>query len=53
MKAEIRHVIIEWLGGAYDAEDKYPGNPDYRNAENVDKLVEALSRVMSKEQIED
>lgn len=38
----LRAVIIDWLGAAYDAENRYPGNPDYRGPEDVDELVARL-----------
>jgi len=42
-KDQIRAIIIEWLGGAYDPERRYCGNPDYRQPEDVEELVEKIA----------
>lgn len=38
----LRRIIIEWLGGMWDPEHDYPGNPDYRNGADVDVLVDKI-----------
>ena len=38
----VRHIIITWLGAAYDGAGRYEGNPDYYQDDQVDALVDAL-----------
>ena len=37
---EIRSIVVEWLGGMYS--NRYAGNPDYLNENDVQRLVTAL-----------
>lgn len=42
----LKAQIIYWLGGAYDGAGEFPGNPDYRNEEDVDELVKQLVKIL-------
>ncbi len=47
MEERIRQAIIAWLGGAYDADRRFPGNPDYRDPEDVAELVAAIRALIA------
>lgn len=52
IRQTIELIVIEWLGGAYDAEDQYPGNPDYRNAKDVNELVSRILERVAEREVE-
>jgi len=40
LKTRIEYEIVKWLGEMYD--NSMEGNPDYRNAQDVKELAEAI-----------
>ncbi len=47
LRGRIRQAIIDWLGPMFDEDGRFAGNPDYRDLEDVDKLVDSILKAIN------